>query len=108
MRNRLAGEALVFKRLMDRGRLKYPDNGVQYFKDIFKTQLCQGSTTCVSLENDPVYYDAKRKHGASEVDSEIPISVEAPDRFMDGSLGRTTYGCHYPASSKSSCSCESE
>ena len=42
LRNRLEGNALQFKRLLDRELLRHPVNGVKYFKDILRTKFVKG------------------------------------------------------------------
>ena len=43
LKNRLNGDASVYKRLLDRDRLKDPDNGVQYFKDTLRPHFVKGA-----------------------------------------------------------------
>ena len=43
LRNRLEGEAAIHKRLLDRERLKDPDNGVKYFKSFLRPLFVKGA-----------------------------------------------------------------
>ena len=46
LRNRLEGDAFVFKRLLDRGYLKRPNGrGVEYFKRTLRPHLVKGAQT---------------------------------------------------------------
>ena len=48
LRNRLEGEAAIHKRLLDRDRLKDPNNGVKYF-EFPAAPLREGRGQCFSL-----------------------------------------------------------
>ena len=43
LRNRLEGEAAIHKRLLDRDRLKDPNNGVKYFKSFLRPLFVKGA-----------------------------------------------------------------
>ena len=43
LRNRLGGEAAIHKRLLDRERLKDPNNGVKYFKSFLRPLFVKGA-----------------------------------------------------------------
>ena len=43
LRNRLEGEAAIHKRLLDRDRLKDPNNGVKYFKNFLRPLFVKGA-----------------------------------------------------------------
>ena len=43
LRNRLEGEAAIHKRLLDRDRLKDPNNGVKYFKSFLRLLFVKGA-----------------------------------------------------------------
>ena len=43
LRNRLEGEAAIHKRLLDRDRLKDPNNGVKYFKSFLRPLVVKGA-----------------------------------------------------------------
>eukprot|EP00439_Symbiodinium_sp_Y106_P062345 s3110_g9.t1 len=43
LRNRLEGEAAIHKRLLDRERLKDPNNGVKYFKSFLRPLFVKGT-----------------------------------------------------------------
>ena len=43
LRNRLEGEAAIHKRLLDRERLKDPNNGVKYFKSFLRPLFVKGA-----------------------------------------------------------------
>eukprot|EP00439_Symbiodinium_sp_Y106_P048864 s4162_g6.t1 len=43
LRNRLEGEAAIHKRLLDRERLKDPNNGVKYFKSFLRPLFVNGA-----------------------------------------------------------------
>ena len=45
LRNRLEGEAAIHKRLVDRERLKDPNNGVKYFKSFLRPLFVKGAGT---------------------------------------------------------------
>ena len=42
LRHRLAGEAIVYKPMMDREKLKDKENGVQYFMDFLRPYFLKG------------------------------------------------------------------
>ena len=67
LRNRLEGEAAIHKRLLDRDRLKDPNNGVKYFKqrsevpqEFPAAPLREGHGQCVSLPLPAVHELASR------------------------------------------------
>ena len=43
LKNRLTGDAAVYKPLLDRDRLRDPDNGVKYFKDMVRPHFVKGN-----------------------------------------------------------------
>ena len=73
LRNRLVGEAAVYKRLLDRDELRQPNGrGVLYFKKNTETTLCERSSDSISLQIFEVHEERPWKWRFDEMDDKIP------------------------------------
>ena len=45
LRNRLEGDAAVYKSMLDREQLKHPDTGVEYYKKTLRPHFVKGTTS---------------------------------------------------------------
>ena len=73
LRNRLEGDALQYKRLLDRDMLRDPNEGVNYFKRFLRPHFIKGaqSPERVFIPFHAVHEVQQRIYGSSEVDDKI-------------------------------------
>ena len=59
LRNRLEGDAAVYKSMLDRDQLKHPDTGVEYYKKTLRPHFVKGTTSvfCGALYNSRVFIE---------------------------------------------------
>ena len=87
LRNRLEGEASVYKRLLDRDELRQPNGrGVEYFKRTLRPHCVKGAQT-VFLYRFMKFMKNNRENG-DEMDDKISNRWKKTGRIMDGSLAR--------------------
>ena len=73
LRNRLEGEASVFKRLLDREELRQPNGrGVEYFKKTLRPHFVKGAQTVFSLQIHEIHEEQSWKWRPDEMDDKIP------------------------------------
>ena len=74
LRNRLEGEASVYKRLLDRCDLRQPNGrGVDYLvQENTETTFCERSSDCIHIQIYEVYEEQSWKWRLDEMDDKIP------------------------------------
>ena len=83
LHNRLAGEAIIYRRLLDRDELKHKDDGVKYFKRCLLPFFVKGAAS-VFLHPFQHFMDARRNGHASLDDKIIVLRLsEAMECWMD-------------------------
>ena len=98
LRNRLEGEAAIHKRLLDRDRLKDPNNGVKYFK-LPATSLREGRSQCVPLPLPAVHEPAPRQRGHASLDYQVSTLSSEDARSVERHLpaDHGPYECRGPS-----------
>ena len=82
LKNRLVGDAELYKGLLNRESLRAAD-GVKCFRGTL-TSLHQRSSECVPLEILSTHWREKRTRRDGQVDRKICIALETLEGFLDG------------------------
>ena len=88
LKNRLLGDAAVYKPLLDRDLLKDANTGVQYFKDVLRPHFVKGSQSVFLWR----FKMQPRTSGSSQVDWQADSHPEASTRRLDGLNARNNPG----------------
>ena len=72
-KNRLVGDAEMYKGLLDREPLRAAD-GVKYFRDSLRPHFIKGAQNCDPLEILSIHPSKKRKHRDGQVDRQVLIA----------------------------------
>lgn len=84
LKNRLSGEAMIYKPMLDRDRLKQPDAGVEYFLSTLRPHFVKRCAKCFLTSSLPVYAVETRTLGNHALDSKIRVDAKALVRCLDG------------------------
>ena len=85
LKNRLIGDAAVYKPLLDRERLRDPYHGVRYFKDTVRPHFVKRQPECLFVAFLPVPSFLPWPAGSSQMDRQTFCCPQASPRFVDGS-----------------------
>ena len=83
LKNRLVGNAELYKGLLNRESLRDAD-GVKYFRDTLRPHNHQRSSECVPLEILSIHSSEKRTRRDGQVDWKNVTARETLKRFLDG------------------------
>ena len=84
LRNRLESEAAIHKRLVDRDRLKDPNNGATYFKSFLRPLLVKGQ--CIPVPLPAVHEPASRHWRHASLDYQVPPLCAEDARSLERHL----------------------
>ena len=87
LKNRLVGDAAVYKPLLDRDLLRDPANGVSYFKNTVRPHFCKSKPKCFPVAVLPVPPFLSRPTGSPQMDRQTFCGSQASPRLVDGSSG---------------------
>ena len=83
LKNRLVGNAELYKGLLNRESLRAAD-GLKYFRDTLRPHNHQRSSECVPLEIVSIHSSEKRTRRDGQVDWKMFIALETHTGFLDG------------------------
>ena len=84
LKNRLVGDAEMYKGLLDRESLRAAD-GAKYFRDTLRPHFIKGAQSVfVPLEILSIHSSEKRKRRDGQVDWKIFTALETLKGFLDG------------------------
>ena len=83
LKDRLVGDAEMYKGLLDHEHLKTAD-GVKYFRGTLRTHFIKGSSGCVPLEILSSHSSEKGTRRDCQVDRKILSALETLKGFLDG------------------------
>ena len=86
LRNRLEGDAAVYRPLLDRDLLRDAITGVKYFKDNLRPHFYQKQSISISLAIPPAIQGSSRFARYAQMDRKIFSAQEKIGRIMDGSM----------------------
>ena len=83
LKNRLVGDAELYRGLLNREPLRAAD-GVKYFRNTLRPHFHQMSSECVLLEILSIHSSEKRTRRTSQVNRKVSLAFEALEGCLDG------------------------
>ena len=84
LKNRLEGDAAIYKPLLDRDRLRDENDGVAYFKRTLRPHFVKGSQSVFLWRFFQVFANEPWKFRVSEVDRQVQSGTQTCRRCVDG------------------------